>query len=167
MDEPYGPADVLAAPAGPCNLSRVIGFMGFSKEEKTELQEQAWALRLTGMSQTAIAQKLGVTQGYVSMMLKKAMEAKKEELVGAAETHISNQAGRLDRMLEALWEKVEAGDPKAVAAALAIEDRRSKLLGLDVAQRKAIDITTDGQPLTFKVEIPVVERIRSADGEDG
>ena len=113
MDEPYGPADVLAAPAGPFNLSRVIRFMGFSKEEKTDLQEQAWALRLTGMQQTAIAQKLGVTQGYVSMLLKKAMEAKKEELVGAAETHISNQAGRLDRMLEALWEKVEAGDPKA------------------------------------------------------
>ena len=41
------------------------------------------------------------------------------------------------------------------------------MLFRSVAQRKAIDITTDGQPLTFKVEIPVVERIRSADGEDG
>jgi len=141
--------------------------MGFSKEEKVDYQEKAWELRLTGMSQSQIAEVLGVTQPYVCILLKKALEDKKEELVGTAEKHIANQAGRLDSMLEALWEKVQAGDPKAIAAALAIEDRRSKLLGLDVAQRKALDITTGGESVSFKITIPIADRIRGAEGEDG
>jgi transcriptional regulator with XRE-family HTH domain len=141
--------------------------MGFSKEEKVDYQEKAWELRLRGMSQSQIAEVLGVTQPYVCILLKKALEDKKEELVGTAEKHVANQAGRLDAMLEALWEKVQAGDPKAIAAALAIEDRRSKLLGLDVAQRKALDITTGGESVSFKIEIPIVDRIRGAEGEDG
>jgi hypothetical protein len=119
------------------------------------------------MSQSQIAEVLGVTQPYVCILLKKALEDKKEELVGTAEKHVANQAGRLDKMLDALWEKVQAGDPKAIAAALAIEDRRSKLLGLDVAQRKALDITTGGESVSFKIEIPIVDRIRGAEGEDG
>jgi len=140
--------------------------MGFSKEEKVDYQEKAWELRLRGMSQSQIAEVLGVTQPYVCILLKKALEDKKEELVGTAEKHVANQAGRLDSMLEALWEKVQAGDPKAIAAALAIEDRRSKLLGLDVAQRKALDITTGGEAVSFKITIPIADRIRGAEGED-
>lgn len=140
--------------------------MGFSREEKQDFQEAAWKLRIEGKSMRQIGATLNLSAGYVCQLLQKALEEKKEELAGTAEKHIANQAARLDRMLEALWEKVEAGDPKAVAAALAIEDRRSKLLGLDVAQRRAIDITTGGEPVHFKVEIPVVDRIRGAEGED-
>ena len=140
--------------------------MGFSKEEKVDYQEKAWELRLRGMSQSQIAEVLGVTQPYVCILLKKALEDKKEELIGTAEKHVANQAGRLDKMLDALWEKVQAGDPKAIAAALAIEDRRSKLLGLDVAQRKALDITTGGEAVSFKITIPIADRIRGAEGED-
>lgn len=140
--------------------------MGFSKDEKQEMQEQAWRLRIAGKSQSEIADILGVSQGYVSTMLKKVREERKEELVGDVEAHISNQAARLDAMLDALWEKVQAGDHKAIATSLAIEDRRAKLLGLDVMQRKGIDITTNGESVSFKVEIPVVERIRGAEGED-
>lgn len=140
--------------------------MGFTRDEKQEMQEQAWKLRIAGKSQSEIAAVLGVSQGYVSTMLKKVREERKEELVGDVEAHISNQAARLDAMLEALWEKVQAGDPKAIATSLAIEDRRAKLLGLDVMQRKGIDITTNGESVSFKVEIPIVERIRGAEGED-
>lgn len=140
--------------------------MGFTREEKQDFQEEAWKLRLQGKSMRAIGEALGLSAGYVCQLLQKALEDKKEELVGTAEKHIANQAGRLDSMLEALWEKVQAGDPKAVAAALAIEDRRSKLLGLDVAQRKALDITTGGEAVSFKITIPIADRIRGAEGED-
>ena len=140
--------------------------MGFTRDEKQEMQEQAWKLRIAGKSQSEIAAVLVVSQGYVSTMLKKVREERKEELVGDVEAHISNQAARLDAMLDALWEKVQAGDPKAIATSLAIEDRRAKLLGLDVMQRKGIDITTNGESVSFKVEIPIVERIRGAEGED-
>jgi hypothetical protein len=140
--------------------------MGFTREEKQDFQEEAWKLRLQGKSMRAIGEALGLSAGYVCTLLQKALEDKKEELVGTAEKHIANQAGRLDSMLEALWEKVQAGDPKAIAAALAIEDRRSKLLGLDVAQRKALDITTGGEAVSFKITIPIADRIRGAEGED-
>ena len=132
--------------------------MGFSKEEKQDLQEEAWKLRIQGRSQRAIGDALGISQGYVSTLLAKALEEKKEELVGTAEKHVANQSSRLDAMMEALWEKVQAGDPKAIAAALAIEDRRSKLL--------ALDITTGGEAVSFEIEIPIVDRIRGAEGED-
>jgi len=140
--------------------------MGFTREEKQDFQEEAWKLRLQGKSMRAIGEALGLSAGYVCQLLQKALEDKKEELVGTAEKHIANQAGRLDSMLEALWEKVQAGDPKAIAAAFAIEDRRSKLLGLDVAQRKALDITTGGESVSFKITIPIADRIRGAEGED-
>jgi hypothetical protein len=141
--------------------------MGFTREEKQDFQEEAWKLRLQGKSMRAIGEALGLSAGYVCQLLQKALEDKKEELVGTAEKHIANQAGRLDSMLEALWEKVQAGDPKAIAAALAIEDRRSKLLGLDVAQRKALDITTGGESVSFKITIPIADRIRGAEGDNG
>ena len=140
--------------------------MGFSREEKQDFQEAAWKLRIEGKSMRAIAEILHLSPGYVCQLLQKALEEKKEELAGTAEKHIANQAARLDKMLEALWPNVEAGDPKAIASALAIEDRRSKLLGLDVQTRKALDITTNGEPVSFKIEIPVVDRIRGAEGED-
>jgi len=141
--------------------------MGFTREEKQDFQEEAWKLRLQGKSMRAIGEALGLSAGYVCQLLQKALEDKKEELVGTAEKHIANQAGRLDSMLEALWDKVQAGDPKAIAAALAIEDRRSKLLGLDVAQRKALDITTGGESVSFKITIPIADRIRGAEGDNG
>ena len=141
--------------------------MGFTREEKQDFQEEAWKLRLQGKSMRAIGAALGLSAGYVCQLLQKALEDKKEELVGTAEKHVANQAGRLDSMLEALWEKVQAGDPKAIAAALAIEDRRSKLLGLDVAQRKALDITTGGESVSFKITIPIADRIRGAEGDNG
>lgn len=140
--------------------------MGFSREEKQDFQEAAWKLRIEGKSMRAIGESLNLSAGYVCQLLQKALEEKKEELTGTAEKHVANQAARLDAMLEALWHKVQDGDPKSIAAALAIEDRRSKLLGLDVAQRKALDITTGGEAVSFKIEIPIVDRIRGAEGED-
>lgn len=41
------------------------------------------------------------------------------------------QSERLDIALNAVWEKVKMGDEKAIDVFLRIEDRRSKLFGLD------------------------------------
>jgi hypothetical protein len=91
-----------------------------------------------------------------------------------AGTATGEQVGRLDRMIIALTPAAEAGDVKAVSALLAVEDRRAKLLGLDAATRKAVDLTSGGAPLAYQVTIPVVQRIEpfaaagltSADGEE-
>lgn len=53
---------------------------------------------------------------------------------------------RLDRMLSALDDQIEAGDTKAINAALRISERRSAILGLD-APSKLETTGKDGAPL--------------------
>ena len=134
----------------------------FSREQKIELQRQAWERRLRGMTQQSIADELGVSLGYVNGLLKKAREQLVEQNRLDAATATGEQVGRLDNMIVALTPAAEAGDVKAVQALLAVEDRRAKLLGLDAATRKAVDLTTAGAPLTYHVTIPTVQRIEEA-----
>lgn len=46
---------------------------------------------------------------------------------------------RLDEMLRGLWEKAAGGDTDAVSAALRVQKRRAKLLGLDAAERLEVE----------------------------
>ena len=131
----------------------------FSREQKIELQRRAWEMRLRGLTQQSIADELQVSVGYVNGLLKKAREEMVEQNRLDAGTATGEQVGRLDRMIIALTPAAEAGDVKAVQALLAVEDRRAKLLGLDAATRKAVDLTTGGAPLAYTVQIPVVQRI--------
>ena len=56
---------------------------------------------------------------------------------------------RLDRMLAGMWPKAIAGDPKAVAAAVKIMDRRAKYLGIDAPVRTELT-GKDGGPIETK-----------------
>lgn len=139
---------------------RVIGCRTmYTREQKIELQRRAWELRLRGATQHEIAAELQVSQPYVCALLKKAREELVEQNRLDAATATGEQVGRLDRMIAALTAQAEAGDVKAVQALLAVEDRRAKLLGLDAATRKAVDLTSGGAPLAYHVTIPVVQRI--------
>ena len=139
----------------------------FSREQKIDLQRQAWERRLRGMTQQSIADELGVSLGYVNGLLKKAREQLVEQNRLDAATATGEQVGRLDNMIVALTPAAEAGDVKAVQALLAVEDRRAKLLGLDAATRKAVDLTTGGAPLAYNVTIPVVQRVEPVAGPAG
>ena len=131
----------------------------YTREQKIELQRRAWDLRLRGLTQQAIADELKVSQAYVSGLLAKARADLQEQNRLDAATATGEQVGRLDAMLTALWPAAEAGDPKAVQTLLAVEDRRAKLLGIDAAVRKAVDLTTGGAPISYQVTIPTVQRI--------
>ena len=133
----------------------------FTKDQKIEMQRRAWEARLRGVPQWQIAIDLQISEGFVSGLLKRAREEMVEQNRLDAGTATGEQVGRLDRMIIALTPAAEAGDVKAVQALLAVEDRRAKLLGLDAATRKAVDLTTGGAPLAYTVQIPVVQRIDS------
>jgi predicted transcriptional regulator len=148
--------------------------MSFTREQKIDLQHRAWELRVAGMTQMQIGTRLNISQSVVSRLLASAREdavTATKDIAGEATTE---QIARLDRMLLALWDKVRNGNERAVEAALRVEDRRAKLLGLDAATRKAVDLTSGGAPLAYQVTIPVVQRIEpfvaagltSADGEE-
>jgi orotate phosphoribosyltransferase-like protein len=133
--------------------------VSFTREQKIDLQNRAWELRVAGMTQMQIGTRLNISQSVVSRLLASAREdaiTATKDIAGDATTE---QIARLDRMLLALWEKVRNGNERAVEAALRVEERRAKLLGLDAATRKAVDLTTGGAPLAYTVQIPVVQRI--------
>jgi orotate phosphoribosyltransferase-like protein len=127
--------------------------MSFTREQKIDLQHRAWELRVAGMTQMQIGTRLNISQSVVSRLLASAREdavTATKDIAGEATTE---QIARLDRMLLALWEKVRNGNERAVEAALRVEERRAKLLGLDAATRKAVDLTTGGAPLAYTVQI--------------
>lgn len=133
--------------------------MSFTREQRIEYRRRAWELRLAGLTQQQIGTKLGISQSLVSRMLARARADATTATHEIASNATTEQVARLDRMLTALWEKVRNGNERAVDTVLRIEERRAKLLGLDAATRKEIDITSAGSQVRFDVRIPVVERI--------
>jgi hypothetical protein len=71
----------------------------------------------------------------VSRELQKLRAANEE----TAEDLRALEVERLDRMLRGLWEDAASGDTDAVSAALRIQKRRAKLLGLDAAERLEVE----------------------------
>lgn len=132
-------------------------------EQKANNMAVAWQRRLAGASIPVIALELGIGQTEVDALLRDA----RLQYVAASHESVAEERrevlGRLDAMLSAMWSKASEGDAKAVTTALAIEERRSKLLGLDAPVKSATDLTSGGEALKFTVTIP---RVRRVDGEE-
>jgi hypothetical protein len=56
-------------------------------------------------------------------------------VIPAVEEARKSECDRLDHLLERLADKIEAGDVKAITAAIRISESRSRLLGLNAPQR--------------------------------
>ncbi len=113
-----------------------------------EKQRQALQMRKSGETYADIATELGYkgasgAHAAVRTALKKTLQEPAEELRML-------ERERLDAMLQALWPKVEAGDVKAIEAALKVEERRAKLLGLDAPN--AVDVTTGGAAIAIVLD---------------
>ena len=48
----------------------------FTRDQKIEMQRRAWEMRLRGVPQFQIAAELGISEGFVSGLLKKARAAR-------------------------------------------------------------------------------------------
>lgn len=105
-----------------------------------EKQRRALELRKAGKSYGEIARAVGYkgasgAHAAVRLALKKTLQEPADELRKL-------EIARLDAMLSAVWPRVEMGDPRAVEVALKIEERRSRLLGLDAPAE--VDVTSGG-----------------------
>jgi hypothetical protein len=75
------------------------------------------------------------------------------------------QNERLDKALAAVWPKVLEGDSKAIDAFLRIEDRRSRLLGLDVKPEQSgtggmvMNVLINGVPPSSPLGLPSGEDV--------
>lgn len=99
-----------------------------------EMERRVLVARRAGMRVDDIAVELGVSPGRVSQLFKAGMARHVE--VPAAEIK-QLEAERLDELQFGLWRRATSGDLKAVEQALAILERRAKLLGLDHSDKIA------------------------------
>lgn len=130
------------------------------KESKTSarktkaLQNQiaALQLRVGGATYQAIADALGYAGASgAAKAVYRALENVQEELRETTLQYVQLQLERLDRMLLAVWPAASRGSYGAVDRVLRIEERRAKLLGLDIA-KETLSLEHSGEvSVTFNV----------------
>lgn len=102
------------------------------KEKAVERKYEAFELRKTGLSYRAIGASLDLScgQAYQDVMwvLKTIIDDHKEEV----EIMRQMEVERLDAYIESLDWKKNKGDFRTIELLLKIQDRRAKLLGLDM-----------------------------------
>jgi hypothetical protein len=123
-----------------------------SKEKAAEIElrrKKVATNLLAGLSYRAMAEALGVSLGTVAADVKIIMGRWQREQISQMAEVIAVETVRLDRALNAIWDKVLAGDRGAINTMLKIMERRTRLLGLDAPH--AVDLTSEGQPVVVKV----------------
>lgn len=115
-------------------------------------RRKAYGLRMVGGTYRQIAEACGVSVKTSFDDVKAVMEELRQEAREDAETIRAMELERLDTMLSKIWPAVQLGKLLAVDRALKIMERRSRLLGLDAAQ-KFEHAGKDGGPIETTSEI--------------
>ena len=104
-------------------------------------RREALRLRKRGKSYPKIADALGVSVStahkYVTTELQRLAKECGEDAAAIRQIELD----RLDDALDALADRIEQGDDRAVATMLRIQERRAKLLGLDSPDRQQVEVT--------------------------
>ena len=137
---------------------------GFVKsEEDAQNQREAMELFSAGLTYQKVADSLGVSKSTAWERVQAALRAIPAEAVNQ---YRKVEMERLDALLEVTLKKALSEDKGflfAVDRALAIMDRRAKLLGLDAPIRTQTEVTTyDGNSIEARVA-----ELRSALGHIG
>ncbi|WP_431728594.1 hypothetical protein [Verrucosispora sp. TAA-831] len=102
-------------------------------------RSKAIAMRLAGLDYPTIADRLGYADRAAAHKdITRAMEAAVQEMSRNADVLLQLELTRLDRLQAGVWAAAAAGDIRAGHLALAIIDRRCKLLKLDPAIRHEV-----------------------------
>jgi hypothetical protein len=113
-----------------------------NQEAEVELRRKKVAANLLGgLNYRQMAEALGVSIGTISSDVKIILGRWQREQVKDAGDYVQMELVRLDRALNAIWDRVLEGDLKAIETMLKIEERRARLLDLDAPITiKATDI---------------------------
>ena len=107
-------------------------------------EAEAVELRAAGVSFAKIGEKVGLSESGAYLAVKRVLKRVQDQATETQGENVCLALRRLDTMLTALWPRVLAGDPQAVAAALRVEERRARMLGYD-APAKVAPTTPDGE----------------------
>lgn len=119
------------------------------RAQAAEHEKAAFALRIAGATYAQIGAQLGVTRQAAYKMVARVLERTRNDADTGANELRRLETERLDALQVALWGLASKGDAGAIDRILKIMERRARLLGLDAPTRG--DVTSGGQPLTFRV----------------
>lgn len=134
---------------------------GLTREFLAERDVRMFQMRKTGMSTQEIARKFGVSTKAVNYAIQRQLARLNKEALLAYPEVLRMELERLDTLQQAVWpltqhRKVTAPDGseiivepdlRAVQQALAIMDRRSKLLGMEAVNININDVNASEAPL--------------------
>lgn len=119
---------------------------------------RALELRTLGLSLDEIAKELKYSGAKaVWKAINDLLNRTERETVTAYKIY---QNSRLDQALSAIWPKVLGGNEAAVTAFLRIEERRSRLMGLD-APKLIAPVTPSGDTLPMSVQVYIPDNKRN------
>lgn len=116
---------------------------------------------LGGMNYRELAEVCGVSIGTISSDVKIILGRWRKEQVADTSDYAQMELRRLDKALNAIWNKVIDGQLDALDRFLRIQERRAKLLGLDAPNETQLS-GADGGPLAVSI-IEVVKSDASTD----
>lgn len=121
------------------------------KVQALEREERILQLRIGGARYQQIADALGIVPSTVGRALQRGMARWQAQADDLASELIWLQLERLDRLLLGIWPEAVKGNVAAIDRVLKIEERRAKLMGLDLAADLNIE-HSGAVDVTFKVE---------------
>lgn len=107
-----------------------------SREQTDRLTEEIADLDLKGLTQVQIADRVGVSQAAVSQHLQRAREIWRDNVTSSYEERVIRESAHYDMLLRKLEEGLNAGSWKHVEVAIKLAERRSRLIGMDAADRR-------------------------------
>lgn len=100
-----------------------------NREQFLSRKNEAYELRLRGKSYRAIAEALGISVGTAHRWVQEICDA---VVLPNVESVRKQEIDRLMRYLDALDERIEDGDDKAIGLAIKVSERLTKMLGVDM-----------------------------------
>jgi AcrR family transcriptional regulator len=116
------------------------GIAVWTPEELPRVLIKALELRRKGKSYPDIADELGVSLSTAYRYVNNELERLARERKLEGEKVLELEIARLDRITEAIAERVEAGSLDHVETFLKVMDRRAKLLGLNAATMHKVEV---------------------------
>lgn len=122
--------------------------------EQTDRRNQVMAYRISGLSMSAIAERVGMSKSTVKKHIDESLQALAEQDADNGARYRALTSMRYDRLLAAVWDMATRGSLNHVREARAILEAHAKLLGLN-APVKVAATDPEGKPMAAQFWVPV------------
>lgn len=127
------------------------------KQQKQVNINTALDYRLAGLSYRNIAKKMNINSTSAFNYVKAAIKIIQEKYTEKADALVSMELQKLNKMEVALYKLSIEGNTQSITALLKIQERRSRLLGLDAPIKQHTTIDTP-EPIQFVLGVDESEK---------